>query len=72
MIHNESPPYLCQLVPPSEGNNIGNVNLCNKNKLHTICTRTVKYLKRFLPNVDCVCVIRSIIISLALYPAMVT
>ena len=50
-IHNESPLYLCQLVPPSVGNNVGNVNLCIKNKLDTLCIRTVKYQKCFLPNV---------------------
>ena len=48
MIHNDSPPYICQLVPLSVGNNVGNVNLCNKNKPHTICTIKVKCKKMLL------------------------
>ena len=44
-------PYLCQFVPPWVGNNVGNMHLHNKVKLHTICTRIVKYHKRFLPKV---------------------
>ena len=50
MKHNETPPYLSELVPPSVGDSVRHVNLRNKDKLRSIRCRTAKYQKSFLPN----------------------
>ena len=50
MTNDKTPEYLTQLVSPAVGDKVTNINLCNKDKLRSIRTRTSKYKNSFLPN----------------------
>ena len=51
MINQDTPDYLCQLVPNSVGERVRRINLRNKEKLSSVKCRTSKFKNSFLPNV---------------------